>query len=100
MADSQQLVAVIGDAKSPGGLTPKAVLKLKETYVAGSTQVMLKGKVSSVNGLTGTLTIGRQIVDFTAVLSGSGRVPAAGDTLAVRGIQPANGGVILASEIL
>jgi hypothetical protein len=99
LADSQQLIAVIADAKSPGGLTPKAVLKLKETYVAGSTKVMLKGKVSSVDVLTGTLMIGRQVVDITATLSDSGRTPSTGDTIAVVGIQPAAGGVLLASEI-
>ncbi len=99
LAESQQTIAVIGDAKSPGGLTPKSVLRLHGTYIPGSTKVMLKGKVASVNTATGTLMIGRQLVDFTAALSGGSRVPAAGETVAVMGIQPAFGGVILASEI-
>jgi hypothetical protein len=47
----------------------------------------------------GTLMIGRQTVDFTAALSGTGRTPAAGDVVAIMGIQPVSGGLILASEI-
>jgi hypothetical protein len=99
LADSQQLVAVIGDEKSVGGLSPKAVLKLNETYVPGSTKVMLKGKVGSVNAAMGTLMIGRQVIDFTSVLSSTGVTPVAGEVIAVVGIQPVSGGLILASEI-
>jgi hypothetical protein len=47
----------------------------------------------------GTLMIGRQTIDFTAALSGAGVTPAAGEVIAVMGIQPVSGGVILASEI-
>ena len=68
------------------------------SYVAGSDSVFETGVVTSVNETTGRLSIGESEVDYTAALSEEGAtVPTKGDMVAVSGVQPEIGGVVLGS---
>ncbi len=45
------------------------MLVLDAPYVPGATKVLLKGKVTSVDSASGKLTLGKQVVDYSDLLS-------------------------------
>jgi hypothetical protein len=72
---------------------------LSDRYVPGATKVVLKGKITSVNGSVGTLFIGKQAVDYTGLLASGTASVKVGDDLTIVGTQPAINGVVLAETI-
>jgi hypothetical protein len=88
-------VAVHGSLQLDGSVTDAWVEALG-AYSAGADPVFETGVVTGVNESFGRLSIGDSKVDYTAALSESGaNAPAVGEIVAVTGIQPAIGGVIL-----
>jgi hypothetical protein len=73
---------------------------LQSDYVAGSSTVVVAGKVSSVDSRQGRLTVGKVTVDYTSVLTTQPRLSLkVGDHIRVSGTQPLAGGSVLASEL-
>ena len=88
-------VAVHGTLQ-PDGSVMNAWAESLGAYTAGSDPVFETGVVTGVNESFGRLIIGDSKIDYTATLSGSGSAaPAMGEMIAVTGIQPTLGGVIL-----
>ena len=80
----------------PDGSVKNAWAESMGTYVAGADRVFETGVVTSVNESFGRLSIGESEIDYTAALSEPGAaVPGKGDLVAVTGIQPEIGGVVL-----
>ena len=90
-------VAVHGNLQ-PEGSVANAWAEPLGDYVAGSDRVYETGVVTSVNQTFGSLSIGESKVDYTEAMSDPGAsAPNAGDIVAVSGIQPETGGVVLGS---
>jgi hypothetical protein len=93
-----QHVAVFGYLTSSGGIVVTAVRDVPDVYVPGASHVTITGKVSAVNDALGVLMIGRQAVDYTALLA-SGQVSfVVGSVVRLSGIQPVGGGIIIATN--
>ncbi len=60
---------------------------------------LLKGKVTSVDSASGKLTLGKQVVDYSDLLSKGSVSVSVGTLLTVVGIQPLADGLILANAI-
>jgi len=88
-------IAVHGDLQSDGSVS-NAWAESMGAYVAGSDRVYETGVVTSVNETFGNLYIGDSEIDFTEAMSEPGAsVPSKGEIVAVTGIQPQAGGVVL-----
>src|ERR1700722_2858332 len=93
--ETGEKVAVHGTLQ-PDGSVVNAWAEPMGTYVAGADRVFETGVVTSVNETVGRLSIGDSEIDYTAALSEPGAdVPGKGDLVAVTGIQPELGGVVL-----
>ena len=93
------LVAIIGKPGKGGTLAANSMLMLADSYVAGATRVFLKGKVASLDSTNGKLTIGKQVVDYSAVVGQSDATVAVGAVLTVIGTQPVAAGEVLAETV-
>ena len=93
------MVAVLGAAKNDGTLAPKSMVLLNASYVPGATKVLLKGNVTSVDRASGKLSIGKQLVDYSSVLSSADVAISVGTIVTVVGTQPLSQGLILADAI-
>jgi hypothetical protein len=90
-------VAVHGSLQADGSVT-NAWAEPLGGYAAGSDGVFETGVVTDVNESLGRLSIGDSEIDYTSALSEAGATtPAKGDLVAVTGIQPEAGGVVLGS---
>jgi hypothetical protein len=88
-------VAVHGSLQPDGSVT-NAWAESLGAYSAGSDPVFETGVVTGVNETFGRLSIGDSKIDYTAALSESeSAAPVVGEMVAVTGIQPTLGGVIL-----
>ena len=93
--ESGQKVAVHGDLQNDGSVS-NAWAESIGAYVPGSDRVYETGVVTSVNETFGRLSIGESNVDYTAAMSEDGAtVPGKGEIVAIAGIQPEAGGVVL-----
>src|ERR1700722_3884307 len=88
-------VAIHGSLQPDGSVT-SAWAESLGAYTAGSDPVFETGVVTGVNETFGRLSIGDSKIDYTAALSEPGSTsPSVGAMVAVTGIQPESGGVIL-----
>ena len=88
-------VAVHGSLQADGSVK-SAWAESLGSYTAGSDAVFETGIVTRVNETFGRLSIGDSQVDYTAALSEPGSSsPSVGTMVAVAGIQPESGGLIL-----
>jgi hypothetical protein len=95
--ESGDKVAIHGSLM-PDGSVAYAWAEPLGSYVAGSDRVFETGIVTSVDETSGRLSIGDSEIDYTAALSEQGAtVPNKGDMVAVAGIQPEIGGLVLGS---
>ena len=87
---------VVHGSLQPDGSVTDAWVESLGTYSAGADPVFETGVVTGVNESFGRLSIGDSKVDYTAALSEPGLgAPAVGQMVAITGIQPSIGGVIL-----
>jgi hypothetical protein len=70
-----------------------------ELYTRGTSTVALIGTVSRVDSAVGTITIGDLKVDYTALLASGQGQPAAGQTVAVIGVQSSPNAALVASSL-
>jgi hypothetical protein len=92
-AGSQTYIAIIGQ---PGNLNAKTMIKLPANYIAGSSQVVLRGKIINVDERFAQIRIGNQLVDYSATLSSDGSALKSGMTVLVLGTQPTLNGIVVA----
>ena len=92
----------VGDYVVAGAVrsdTAALVYHVGSPYVPGLSLVRLRGAIQSVDMATGQLAVGALVVDHTYQLSVEPTfAPAVGDTIEVRGIQPAPRGVLIAGQ--
>jgi hypothetical protein len=98
LSGRQPFVLVSGKVSSQG-VRAKGISKLAGEYVAGATTVALRGKITSVNSLVGQLRVGKQLVDYSAVLSSRTLDLRVGSTVLVVGLQPTADGVVVAQSL-
>jgi hypothetical protein len=91
-------VAVFGRVNAAGEVVVTDVRPFADGYVPGASRVTITGKVTAIDTRRGVMTIGRQPVDFTALLAGSTPELAVGKVVTISGTQPVPGGIILASD--
>ena len=79
--------------------TNSIVSVMAEPYTAGSSQVLLRAPVASLDATTATMTVGSVGVDYSAALSVSQTFePEVGHLIEVTGTQPSSGGLILIGD--
>ena len=82
------------------GATSAAIVQRTNAYAASSDQVMVTGKVTTIDRTRGRVLVDGANVDYTTLLARSDfAIPAVGDAVRIVGIQPMGRGTILASEI-
>ena len=91
-------IAVLGRLDAAGKIIVAKVRMVADTYVAGASRVTVTGKVTAIDAARGVLMVGRQQVDFTALLASGNLDVAVGNVVKISGIQPVSGGTILATE--
>jgi hypothetical protein len=91
---------VISEIGVRGELVKPVVLFVDEQYVAGVSEVVVSGRVTSVDARTGLAKIGKVTFDFTSLLSTGGIDLQAGSLVRVRGTQPQTGQPILAVQVV
>jgi hypothetical protein len=90
-------VAIHGTMQ-PDGSVVNAKVEALGTYNAGSDQIFETGVVTKVDEALGRLSVDGTDIDYTASLSGVAvGAPAVGEVVAVTGIQPTLGGVVIGS---
>ena len=96
--ETGQKIAIHGDLQADGSVS-NAWAESRGAYVPGSDQVFETGVVTDVNEIFGRLAIGGSNVDYTAAMAEPGSsAPNKGDLVAVTGIQPEAGGVVLGTS--
>ena len=102
LAGGQSVVLTIsGELGRAGKLHLREARIDQEQYVAGSSQVILAGRVRSADPSVGKVVIGRQVVDLTTTRTAAGGPSVkAGDVLVVVGTQPSLSGTISAQLVM
>jgi hypothetical protein len=93
------LATVTGAIDSKGSLRVKAMSLSGRQYVPGSTDVMLVGRVRTVNASLGTITVGSVQINYSAALAAGSLQFAPGQMVAIVGFQSAQGMPLIASSI-
>ena len=89
-------VTVEGSVITSGWYYADAVDVSNQPYVAGSTEVLVSGKISSVNQMNGTAQMGGLTIDYTPSLGDS---DAPSDTMwSFRGTRPSQGGMMISDR--
>jgi hypothetical protein len=97
---SPYLVVGVFGTILPDGSVNASTVEGGSLYLAGSTPVYLTGVVTQSNPAIGQITIEGVKIDITQTLSiTNGITPAAGSVVQLAGIQPLEGGIILAGDI-
>ena len=93
-------VAVLGQPAFDGLVDGRLVYALSDQYVPGASRILIRGVPSVGLSSIGQAHLGRQAIDFTAVISDQRPLSLFGvrDVLTVVGTQPLPGGVVLALE--
>ena len=92
-AAGSQLQVVVYGRGTQRGIAAAGLLVQDEPYVAGASEVALRGYVSRVVPNIGRIWIGGLAVDLNAVIQGA----SVGDLIEVAGTQPSTRGILLAS---
>ena len=95
-------VAVLGAPSSDGKVTGISTLSIGSMYVAGASQVYLKGESAAPMSSSGIADIGRQGVDLTPTMFSQAHLTqiSVGSTLEIVGTQPVLGGVVIAETVI
>jgi hypothetical protein len=102
LAGGQSVVLTIsGELGRTGKLVLRKASIDHEQYVAGSSQVVIAGRVRAVDSLIGRVVIGKQAVDLTTAPTAAGSPSVkAGDVIVVVGTQPSLSGTISAQLVM
>jgi hypothetical protein len=93
----QVAVAIFGSLSSKGVIEKATLRVLTPDYVAGSSKVIISGRITRIDPSTATIYIGKIVVD-TSMLATSKSLEV-GAAVRVIGTQPVRGGIILAEKL-
>ena len=93
------LVSVTGAVDSKGSLRVKGMSLSARQYVPGATDVMVVGKVRTVDASLGIMTVGSLRVDYAAALASGAMQFSPGQMVAIFGVQSAPRMPLIASSI-
>ena len=83
---------------APSGTLEKMKLRFVPTdYVAGATQVIVSGRVNSIDASLGTMKIGKLTIDVSSVAGMN--LPVSGSLVQVVGTQPVSQGLVIAERL-
>ena len=94
------VLTVVGRLGRNGEIQSGNASIAREQYAAGSSQVVLSGRVKAVDTSVGRLIIGQQVVDFTSVLADTHGSVKVGDVVRIVGTQAQLNGTITAQMVL
>ena len=95
------VIVIEGYIAADGGIKVHSSWVDEQTpYIDGSSEVVVTGKVTSVDASLGKLKIGSLVVDYNATLWNNSEAPTVGSIFKVRGIRPTSNGEFLAFEAL
>ena len=94
------VLTVLGKLGRNGEIQSGNASIARDQYAAGSSQVVLSGRVKAVDTSVGRLIIGQQVVDFTSVLADAHRSIKVGDVVRIVGTQAQLNGSITAQMLL
>ena len=93
----QVMVAVSGRISDSGTVEQMKLRFMPTDYVAGSSKVVVSGRVSDLNASVGTMKVGGITVDISSAVVA--RTPTTGSLVFLVGTQPVRQGVVLAEQI-
>ena len=93
----QLMVAVSGRISDSGTVENMKLRFMPADYVAGSSKVVVSGRVTDLDTGVGTMKVGGIAVDISS--SQATRMPAAGSFIVLVGTQPVREGVVLAEQL-
>ncbi len=96
-AGQQLIVAVSGRISASGAIEQMKLRFMPTEYVAGSSKVVVSGRVSGVNANVGTMTVGGVTVDLTSAVAA--KAPTVGSLVILVGTQPVRQGVVIADQL-
>jgi hypothetical protein len=92
-------VSVSSEIGTRGELVRPVLLFVDEQYVAGVSEVVVSGRVTSIDATNGLARIGAIAFDYTSLLSTADIDFRVGSLVRVRGTQPQPGEAILATKV-
>jgi len=92
------LVSVVGSIDANGAIVASTI-KDQGLYVPGSSEILLSGRIQTINASVGTAMVNGVTVDYTPLMSDDLSVLRVGSEFTVSGTQPALGGVVLAAGV-
>ena len=92
--------SVVSELGTRGELDKPIVLFVGEQYVPGVSEVVVTGRVTTVDASKGLAKIGTSTFDYTSLLSTDGVDLQVGSVVRVRGTQPQSGRPILAVQVV
>ena len=96
-AGHQLMVAVSGRISTTGSVDQMKLRVIPTEYVAGSTEILLSGRVSSVDTSVGTMKVGGVTIDISSALAS--KTPTPGNLVMIVGSQPVRQGLVIATKM-
>ena len=96
-AGRQVMVAVSGRMSTSGTVEQMKLRFIPTDYVAGSSKIVVSGRVSDINASVGTMKVGGVMVDISAAVAA--KAPTAGSLVLLVGTQPVRQGLVLAEQL-
>ena len=96
-AGHQLMVAVSGRMSATGTVEQMKLRFMPTDYVAGSSKVVVSGRVSDLNASVGTMKVGGVTIDISSAVAA--KAPTAGSLVLLVGTQPVRQGVVLAEQL-
>lgn len=93
----QLMVAVSGRISDSGNVEQMKLRFMPTAYVAGSSKVVVSGRVSDLDASVGTMKVGGVTVDISSAVAT--KAPTAGSLVLLVGTQPVRQGVVLAEQV-
>ena len=98
LAGGHQLMVAVSGRMSDSGTVEQMKLRFMPTdYVAGSSKVIVSGRVSDLDASVGTMKIGGITVDISSAVTA--KAPTVGSIAILVGTQPVRQGVVVAEQL-
>ena len=98
LAGGHQLMVAVSGRISDSGTVEQMKLRFMPTdYVAGSSKVVVSGRVSDLDANVGTMKVGGITVDISSAIAAG--PPTAGSLVLLVGTQPVRQGVVIAEQL-
>ena len=98
LAGGHQLMVAVSGRISDSGTVEQMKLRFMPTdYVAGSSKVVVSGRVSDLDANVGTMKVNGITVDISSAIAA--KAPTAGSLVLLVGTQPVRQGVVLAEQL-